>query len=112
MRLFSRILLLICCLSSIVAHAAKTQVSLSLSAQTAKPGDTITAGIKLQMLPEWHTYWRNPGDSGISTKISWTLPPTLTAGEIQWPVPEKVVVGEGEFRQVTYGYNNEVVLLV
>ena len=90
------------------AHAAHTQVKLILSADTARPGDTIWAGVDMKMDPDWHTYWKNPGDAGMATKIEWQLPPGVTAGEIQWPLPEKLPPAE----VTTYGYNNEVMLLV
>ena len=44
----------------------------------------------------------------MATKIKWQLPPGITAGEIQWPLPEKFPPIE----VTTYGYTNEVVLLV
>jgi thiol:disulfide interchange protein DsbD len=90
------------------AHAAHTQAQLILSADIARPGDTIWAGVDLKMEPGWHTYWKNPGESGMATKIEWQLPPGITAGEIQWPLPEKLPPIE----VTTYGYNDEVVLLV
>ena len=49
--------------------AHHTQVKLILSADTAKPGDTIFAGVDLKMEPGWHTYWKNPGDAGMATEI-------------------------------------------
>ena len=96
------------CLAAIAAHAAHTQVRLILSADTAKAGDTVLAGVDLKMEPGWHTYWKNPGAAGMATKIEWQLPPGVTAGEIQWPLPEKLPPAE----VTTYGYDNEVVLLV
>jgi thiol:disulfide interchange protein/DsbC/DsbD-like thiol-disulfide interchange protein len=95
-------------LATFCARAAHTQVRLLLSADTAKPGDTIRAGVDLKMEPGWHTYWKNPGAAGLATKIEWHLPPGITAGEIQWPLPEKFPPIE----VTTYGYTNEVVLLV
>ena len=44
----------------------------------------------------------------MPTKIEWQLPPGVTAGEIQWPLPEKLPPAD----VTTYGYNDEVVLLV
>ena len=85
-----------------------TRAVLLLSADTAKPGDTIWAGVDLKMEPEWHTYWKNPGEAGMATEIKWHLPPGVTAGEIQWPLPEKLPPAE----VVTYGYRNQVRLLV
>jgi thiol:disulfide interchange protein DsbD len=96
------------CLAAFTAHAAHTQVRLVLSADTARPGDTVLAGVDLKMDPGWHTYWKNPGAAGLATKIEWQLPPGVTAGEIQWPLPEKLPPAE----VTTYGYDGEVVLLV
>ncbi|MCX8090100.1 MAG: protein-disulfide reductase DsbD family protein [Verrucomicrobiae bacterium] len=91
-----------------VSPAAHTRASLLLSAAEARPGETVLAGVRLQMDEGWHTYWKNPGESGKATEILWELPPGVSAGEIQWPVPEKHVA-EG---LTTYVYHHEVVLLV
>jgi thiol:disulfide interchange protein DsbD len=96
------------CLAALTVRAAHTQVQLLLSTDTARPGDTIWAGVDLKMDPGWHTYWKNPGDAGMATKIEWQLPPGISAGEIQWPLPEKLPPLE----VTTYGYENEVMLLV
>jgi thiol:disulfide interchange protein len=88
--------------------AHHTQAKLLLSADTAKPGDTILAGVDLKMEPGWHTYWKNPGDAGMATEIKWQLPPGIAAGEIEWPLPQKFPPIE----VTTYGYTNEVMLLV
>jgi thiol:disulfide interchange protein DsbD len=96
------------CLAALTASAAHTQARLILSADTARPGDTVLAGVDLKMEPGWHTYWKNPGAAGYATKIEWQLPPGVTVGEIQWPLPEKLPPVE----VTTYGYDNEVVLLV
>src|SRR5258706_14262927 len=74
----------------------------------AQPGKTTTVGLKLRMEPQWHTYWRNPGDSGLPTRIQWILPEGWKAGEIQWPYPQHLPVGP----LMNYGYEDEVVLLV
>lgn len=85
-----------------------TTAKLILSADTVKPGDTFWAGIDMKMEPGWHTYWKNPGDAGMATKIEWQLPAGITAGDIQWPLPEKLPPVE----VTTYGYKDEVMLLV
>jgi thiol:disulfide interchange protein DsbD len=90
------------------AHAAHTQVQLLLSADTAKPGDTILVGVDLKMESGWHTYWKNPGAAGMATEIKWQLPPGVTTGEIQWPLPKKLPPAE----VTTYGYEDEVMLIV
>ena len=96
------------CLTGFCAPAVHTQATLVLAAETARPGDTVMAGVRLRMDPEWHTYWRNPGASGIATTIGWQLPAGITAGSIQWPVPEKLPDED----LTTYIYKDEVILLV
>jgi thiol:disulfide interchange protein DsbD len=108
MRPCAAILLVLIALAAAPAHAAHTEARLLLSAEAARPGDTIWAGVDLKMEPGWHTYWKNPGDSGQATEIKWTLPPGVSASEIQWPLPKKLPPAE----VTTYGYEDEVVLLV
>src|SRR5258707_14977487 len=72
------------------------------------PGRPLTVALRLAMQRGWHTYWQNPGDSGLPTTIEWKLPAGLSAGPIQWPVPRVLPVGP----LVNYGYEGEVLLLV
>lgn len=90
------------------AQINTTEVALLLSHTTARPGETVTAALRLRMAPKWHTYWQSPGESGIATKITWTLPAGVTAGEIQWPVPEKATFSG----LTTYDYHGEIFLLI
>ena len=108
MRRITAIISALICLAAFTVNAAHTQVRLLLSADTAKPGDTILAGVDMKMDTEWHTYWKNPGEAGMATKIEWQLPPGVTAGDIQWPLPEKLPPAE----VTTYGYSGEVMLIV
>ena len=74
---------------------------------TVEPGKPFGVALHLHSDAGWHTYWINPGDAGLATTITWTLPPGFTAGPIQWPVPEKHNMGP----LVTYGYEGDVYLL-
>ena len=47
------------------------------------PGKPITVALRLKMADGWHTYWRNPGDSGLPTTITWKLPDGVGVGAIQ-----------------------------
>jgi thiol:disulfide interchange protein/DsbC/DsbD-like thiol-disulfide interchange protein len=85
-----------------------TQAQLLLAADTARPGATLLAAVRLTLDPGWHVYWRNPGDAGTATQIKWSLPAGVTAGEIQWPVPEKLA----DLGFVNYVYSHETLLLV
>ena len=69
-------------------------VSLSLESEqrTVTEGDTLWLGARFKILPHWHLYWKNPGDSGAPTLIRWHLPPGWRAGEIRWPVPRRIPV--------------------
>ena len=71
------------------------------------PGESIWVGLKLEMAEGWHTYWRNPGDSGLATTIDWQLPPGIEVGPIQWPAPERQPYGP----LMNFGYSDEVTLL-
>ncbi len=73
----------------------------------AQPGQPFVVGLKLRMEPQWHTYWKNPGDSGLPTRIQWVLPEGWKAAPIQWPYPQNLPVGP----LMNYGYEDEVVLL-
>jgi len=94
--------------NALSAPKSHTVVDLVLPVETAKPGDTVTVGVRLKMEPKWHTYWKNPGDAGAATRVEWELPPGITAGGIEWPAPERLEV-EGI---VTFNYSHEVILLV
>ena len=72
-----------------------------------RSGDSSVA---LMLTPEagWHTYWSNPGDSGLATKLEWTLPEGVSASAIQWPAPHPALLGE----LTNYGYDGETLHLV
>ncbi len=70
-------------------------------------GDTIWVGIEQSIRPHWHTYWKNPGDSGTQLRVKWTLPPGFKMSGIYWPTPKKLPYGP----LLNYGYEDNVVLL-
>jgi len=93
--------------SSFEAATEQVKAQLVASVDAVHPGDEILVGVHQQIIPHWHTYWRNPGDSGLATTIDYQLPDGATAGEIQWPTPSRITLGP----IVNYGYENEVTLL-
>jgi thiol:disulfide interchange protein len=72
------------------------------------PGKPMWLGLKIDHQPHWHTYWKNPGDSGLPTVMAWSLPAGATAGEIQWPTPRKLPIGP----LLNYGYEGTLLLPV
>jgi DsbC/DsbD-like thiol-disulfide interchange protein len=89
------------------AGPAHVRATLLAAQAWARPGRPLTLGVRLQMDPEWHTYWKNPGDSGLATRIRWTLPAGFEVAPILWPKPERFVAGP----LASYGYSGEVLLL-
>ncbi|MDB5891717.1 MAG: protein-disulfide reductase, partial [Polaromonas sp.] len=72
------------------------------------PGKQVWLGLQLAHQPEWHTYWKNAGDSGLPTQLDWQLPAGISAGEIAWPTPKKIPIGT----LANYGYEGTVLLPV
>ena len=72
------------------------------------PGKQVWVGLQIAHQPEWHTYWKNPGDSGLRTELDWQLPAGITAGDIAWPTPVKIPIGT----LANYGFENTVLLPV
>ncbi|MES2361805.1 MAG: thioredoxin family protein [Pseudomonadota bacterium] len=72
------------------------------------PGKQVWLGLQLDHQPEWHTYWKNSGDSGLPTVLDWVLPAGITAGEIAWPTPKKIPIGT----LANYGYEKTILLPV
>lgn len=75
---------------------------------TIQPGVPFWVGLKLKMEDGWHVNWKNPGDAGLAPTINWELPEGFTAGEIQWPIPERLLVSDF----VLFGYEGTVLLPV
>lgn len=92
----------------LLAAAANAQATASLVAdrESVAPGGTIRVGVRFRLEPEWHVYWRNPGDSGQAPSIRWRLPDGVTASAIAWPAPERIPTPPF----MTFGYEEEVVL--
>jgi thiol:disulfide interchange protein len=67
----------------------------------AVPGAPLDLLLSLAIRPGWHTYWRNPGDSGEAPRVDWTLPPGVTAGALEFPAPALIRVGP----LANYGYS-------
>src|SRR5690606_38637115 len=70
------------------------------------PGQPARLGLRLRHDPHWHTYWRNPGDSGLPTQFEPSLPEGFRAGPIEWPAPARILIPP----LANYGYEDEIVL--
>ncbi len=72
------------------------------------PGDAVELALVFDIRPHWHTYWRNPGDSGEPPRIQWSLPDGVEAGPIRWGAPELIRVGP----LANHGYSGRAIHLV
>lgn len=93
---------------STVYDSDLTSAQLLSDVMAVTPGETFWLAVHLEPKPGWHTYWQNPGDSGISASIAWTLPEGFEAGPIHWPVPMRIKTGD----LTNYGYESDVMLPV
>jgi thiol:disulfide interchange protein DsbD len=87
------------------------QVRAELVAQAPQgvaAGQPLWLGLRIEHQPHWHTYWKNPGDSGLPTTLDWALPAGVVAGDIEWPTPGKLPIGP----LMNYGYEGTLLLPV
>ncbi len=89
------------------ANCSEVNVTVLTDKTTTTKDSLITVGFKMQMATGWHTYWKNPGEAGYSTHVSWKLPEEVIKSEMSWPTPEKIYVGD----LVNYGFKDEVILI-
>ncbi len=97
-------------LAAETAAVTSPRVSATLlsSRDAVSPGERFNVALVQKIAPGWHTYWRNPGDSGEATKIDWALPAGMSAGDIQWPAPKALPVEP----LVNFGFEGTVLLPV
>lgn len=91
------------------ARVDHVRVQLLVSHDAVSPGATLLVGLQIDHDPQWHTYWRNPGDSGLPTSLRWSLVGVdglAAQGEVLWPAPRRIPVGP----LANFGYEDRVVL--
>src|SRR5215471_10707296 len=91
-----------------VVQTDNVRAELLADVAAVKPGEPFWVALRQTIRPKWHTYWKNPGESGLPTEIKWSLPAGVTADPIVWPTPHLFNVGG----VINYGYQDEAVLLV
>ncbi|MCD6671970.1 MAG: thioredoxin family protein [Burkholderiaceae bacterium] len=82
------------------------EVELVADRAAVVPGEAMRLGLRIRHDPHWHTYWRNPGDSGLPTQVELRLPTGFEAGPIRWPAPQRLFIPP----LANYGYEGEIVL--
>lgn len=95
---------------AVVPTYAKNPLEVSLISErnAIVPGSVLWVGFWLKHPPGFHSYSQHPGGIGLATSVQWDLPPGFSAGEIHWPSPQRVMMGEHRAQ----GYRGEVLLMV
>ncbi|MCB9963827.1 MAG: thioredoxin family protein [Rhodospirillales bacterium] len=88
---------------------AKQNVFIEVTPQKnmVQGGETIPVVIEQIIRPGWHTYWKNPGDSGEPMHTKWDAPEGFSFSDISWPTPVKLPFDP----LVNYGYHGDTLLI-
>ena len=78
---------------SIPVDTGKVNASLVSSHDVVPPGGRFHIALRTELDPHWHTYWRNPGDSGEPVHVEWKVSEGVTIGDIHWPLPQTLATG-------------------
>src|ERR1700722_1732761 len=95
-------------LSGNIVATDNVKAQLVSEVRAIAPGQSFWVALEFNIRDGWHTYWRNPGDSGQATKLAWQLPAGFTAGDIVWTTPHRFEIPP----LVNYGYAKRAVHLV
>lgn len=85
------------------AEEVHAKPELFASVKAVQAGKPFKLGVQLTMDPDWHTYYKDPGEAGMATSIDWQLPPGFKAGELLWEKPH----GFNDAGITTYGYSGK-----
>ena len=88
------------------ADTDHASVEILIESKEIYTNENLVLGIRFDLGPGWHVYWKNPGDSGLPPDINWVTEDGARLDKILWPAPEKTP----ENPLMTYGYYNELVL--
>jgi thiol:disulfide interchange protein DsbD len=106
-RLWAALVLAAALVSPALAQPVRTanvEAELHSARAAVAPGERFTIVLRQRINDGWHTYWRNPGDSGEPTELTWTAPTGFEVGPLQWPAPQAIPFAT----LVNFGYEGEV----
>ncbi|MFY9692191.1 MAG: protein-disulfide reductase DsbD domain-containing protein, partial [Xanthobacteraceae bacterium] len=88
-------------------HSAARLIAGAASKTPATP--TLRAGLEIKLDPGWHTYWRDPGDSGVPPTFDFSGSDNVKSATVLWPAPQRFPDGAGG---TSIGYVDRVILPV
>lgn len=106
-RIAGLLLLMLAWLAAPAAAQERMRVSLVPETTNVAPGGSVALAIVMEPADGWHGYWRNPGDAGAEPRISWQLPAGWSAGPLQYPVPDRLLL----IGLMNYAYERDHALL-
>jgi len=86
----------------------RTETTLISEVKTIQAGKKFRVALHIHLNPGWHTYWKNPGDSGVPPQFKWTLPNGFKASDIEYLAPNREQTGT----LVDYAYDDDAYYLV
>lgn len=111
-KIISFIALCVFCFLSYVgpvsAQSTHVYADLATPHETVKKGETFYIGLYTEIEDHWHTYWKNPGDSGLETQITFDPIEGVEIGDMIWPTPKQIPF-QG---LLNYGYEGEVLYFI
>ena len=98
----------LCAVATAAEPNGRAMVDWLASSSTCEPGKPLATAIRLKLEPGWHSYWINPGESGLPTTATWHLPPGWHCGPLEHPAPARVITSG----LTGYGHEGEVLFPV
>ena len=92
-------------LEAVIVDTGHANISLVKFESLEGDSSKTLLGIKMDMQENWHTYWKNPGDSGGPIKVKWSHDNNISISKIYWPTPTLISYDP----LMTYGYKNFVI---
>jgi thiol:disulfide interchange protein DsbD len=83
--------LVLCVAPEALAQAPEVQIAVVPEFATVAPGGSFRVAVRLRIPDGWHIAWINPGQSGLPSRLTWHMPAGVSAGETEWPFPERDV---------------------
>ena len=83
------------------------QVSLMTQHGSIPPGGSTLIGVQFDIEDGWHIYADPPGDAGLATRVTWSVPGGISMGPLRWPSHTQFTEA-GKIR--TFGYTGTALL--
>lgn len=89
-------------------YSAHDGVSIITASDTYDGSGQLLLALRINLQPNWHTYWKNPGDAGEPAQLYVQIKgeDIIQKTPIEWPIPQQKL----ENGVMSYIYENDVIL--